>query len=101
MQNDPWAWTANASLQATGLIRGREADRAGAGYFYDGLSNGFKNLVSALPNEELQSLQGVELYYNAAITPWFNMTADFQVVDNENVNDEAGILFGLRGKIMY
>ena len=45
------------------------------------------------------SIQGVELYYNAAITPWFHLTADLQIIDNENVVDDTAILFGLRGKI--
>jgi len=48
---------------------------------------------------ELEELQGVELYYNAAITPHFHLTADLQIIDNENQAEETAIIFGLRGKI--
>lgn len=62
-------------------------------------SRDFKQLVSALPTVDLQDIQGVELYYNAAITSWFHLTADLQVVDNQNVGDDTAIIFGLRGEI--
>jgi porin len=44
-------------------------------------------------------VQGVELYYNAAITPWFHLTTDLQIVDNENVADDTAIVFGFRGRM--
>ena len=95
---NPYRWTGNASLQASGLICGRESDTMGVGYFYDGLSSGFKELVNAtLP--DIQDVQGVELYYNAAITPWCHLTADLQVVENQNVADDTALILGLRAKI--
>jgi porin len=51
----------------------------GVGWFYNGLSSDFKNLLS--PPFEIRDLTGVEAYYNAAITPWFHLTADVQVVE--------------------
>jgi hypothetical protein len=42
------------------------------------------------PLPDIQDVQGVELYYNAAITPRFHLTADLQIVDNENVADDSG-----------
>jgi porin len=87
------------SLQGSGLIRGRQADTMGVGYFYAGLSSDFKQLVGTLTPVDLQDVQGVELYYNAAITPWFNLTADLQVVENQNAADDTALIFGLRAKI--
>jgi porin len=55
--------------------------------------------VGTLPTVDLQDVQGVELYYNAAIAPWFHLTADLQIIDNENVADDTAIIFGLRGNI--
>ena len=70
----------------------------GVGYFYDGLSSEFRSLVNAaLP--DIQDVQGCELYYNAAITPWFHLTADLQIIDNQNVADDTAVIVGLRGKI--
>ena len=69
------------------------------GYFYDELSSDFKQLVSTLPTVDLENVQGVELYYNAAITPWFHLTGDLQIIDNENVGDDTAIILGLRAKM--
>ena len=96
---NPYRWSGNVALQGTGLIRGRESDTMGVGYFYDGLSNEFKTLVNAVPTINVQDVQGVELYYNAAITPWFHLTGDLQVIENQNANDDTALLLGLRAKI--
>jgi porin len=98
---NPYRWTGNVSLQGSGLIRGRESDTMGVGYFYDGLNSNFKQLVSAGPLPDIQDVQGGELYYNATLTPWFHLTADFQIIDNENVANDTAIIFGLRGKIVF
>jgi len=93
----PYAWSCNVSLQAEGLMACREQDTMGVGYFYSGLSGDLKNLLppALRPND----VQGVELYYNAEITPWFHLTADLQFVEPAvTANDTAGVL-GLRGKI--
>jgi len=96
---NPYHWTCNASLQGNGLVRGREADTMGVGAFYVELNSDFKWLVSAGPLPDIQNVTGVELYYNAAVTPWFHLTADLQVVDNQNVGDDTAFILGLRGKI--
>ena len=36
---------------------------------------------------------------NFAVTPSFHLTADLQVVDNENAGDDTAIILGLRAKI--
>ena len=56
----------------------------GVGYFYSGLSGDLKDFFASVPPilsaPDLRDLLGVELYYNAAITPWFHLTADLQFV---------------------
>ena len=42
-----YEWTMNASLQAQGLLFGRDQDTMGIGYFYSGLSGDFKALLGA------------------------------------------------------
>jgi porin len=96
---NPYHWSGNVQLQGSGLIRGRESDTMGVGYFYDGLSSDFKRLVSVPPTVDLEDVQGVELYYNAALTPWFHLTADLQIVDNQNVADDTAIILGLRANV--
>lgn len=69
-------WSAFAGISGTGMIKNRSRDHWGAGYYYDELS---EYLV-----EPLQSLmpigneQGVNIFYNFAITPWLFTGADFQ-----------------------
>ncbi len=97
-QTNPWAWVANASLQGTGLIRGRANDKMGIGWFYSGLSSDFQNLLS--PPLDVQDLTGVEAYYNAQITPWFHLTADLQVVEPAERNrSNTAVVVGLRAKL--
>lgn len=96
---NPYRWSGNIQLQGSGLIRGRESDTMGVGYFYNGLNSGFKTLVSAAPGLNIQDVQGFELYYNAAITPWFHLTGDLQVVENQNVADDTAVILGLRASI--
>jgi porin len=78
------------------LIRGLDSDAVGVGYFYAGLNREFKQLVNTLPTVPVQ---GVELYYNAAITPWIHLTGDVQVIDCQHVSDDTVFIRCLRAKI--
>ena len=72
----------------------------GVGYFYSGLSGDVKNFFASIRRApDLRDLQGVELYYNAAITPWFHLTADVQFVQPAVSDNDTAVVLGLRGKI--
>lgn len=94
-----YRWSGNVSLQGNGLIACRENDSMGLGYFYNELSSDFKRLVN--PIVGLRNVQGVELYYNAALTPWFHLTADLQVLEDANASDKASVLPGLRANLRF
>jgi porin len=66
-----------------GLIPTREHDRWGIGYYYMKIANDLRNTIPALPRERvgLDHEQGVELFYNIAITPWLHVTPDLQFID--------------------
>lgn len=69
----------------------------GVGCFYTGLSGDVKNLFPlALP---LRDAQGAELYYNAAITRWFHVTTDLQVIQPADARNDTAVVLGLRAKI--
>jgi porin len=93
----PYAWSGNVSLQAQGLIARREHDTMGVGYFFSGLSGDMKNLFP--PPLRPNDVQGVELYYNAAITPWIHLTADLQFVEPAVSANDTAVVLGLRCKI--
>jgi porin len=89
-------WNGFISLESYGTFQCREKDRAGVAYFYTGLSDDFRRLVS--PVVQLEAVQGVELYYNYEVTPWFHLTGDLQFVENGIETDDTAIILGLRGK---
>jgi porin len=89
-----------ASLEATGLLFDREKDRAGVGGFYSTLSSDFKKDMDRV-GVDLRDLWGVELYYNAEITPWFHLTPSMQVIQNSNDSDDPAVIVGLRGVISF
>ena len=64
-------------------------------------ARGTRRIVShpILSAPDLRDLQGVELYYNAAITPWFHLTADLQFVQPAVSANDTAVVLGLRGKI--
>jgi porin len=62
-------------------FRYRQGDTFGIGWYYTGLSQAFGPLPRALfgPRDGT----GVELFYNIQITPWMNLSPDFQIVKPE------------------
>ena len=73
---NPIRWFANLSLVGNGLIRSRENDTVGIGYYHLDISNLPIFTIHNVGDED-----GVELFYNAAVTPWFHVTPDVQILD--------------------
>lgn len=93
-ETSPYEFIMNVSLQAQGIVPGRAMDTMGIGYFYSGLSGDFKNLID--PLVPIGDLKGMEVYYNAAVTPWFRLTGDLQVVRPGVEANDTAIVIGLR-----
>jgi porin len=90
----PIDWGGFVALQGQGLNAARPADTMGVAWFHTSLTSDFKNLVSPVLN--LHDVSGVETYYNAAITPWFHLTGDLQVVEPADVTNDTALVLGLR-----
>ena len=74
------AWSALTGLGGTGLLLpGRDRDTWGIGYYYAGLSSDLKLALS--PLLELKDEQGIEIFYNFEVTPWFTLGLDLQVIE--------------------
>ena len=73
---NPIHWFANVSLVGNSPIRSRENDTIGIGYYHLGVSN-----LPILTIHGIGAENGVELFYNAAVTPWFHVTPDLQILD--------------------
>jgi porin len=71
----------------------------GVGYFYNSLSGPLEDLAAGVA--PLGDVHGGEVYYNAAITPWFHLTADLQVVQPAELANDTAVVVGLRGKMDF
>ena len=45
--------------------------------------------------------QGVELYYNIAVTPWLHVTPDLQIISPAGKSVDTTVVAGLRVKIDF
>jgi porin len=97
--NSPFHWTGFLSVEAFGPLTSRPNDRMGIGYFYNALNSDFQNAFTVV--SPIGDLQGGEVYYNAAVTPWFHLTADLQVVEPSIQAQDTALVLGLRAKIDF
>jgi porin len=101
---NPVRWNMTLGIGGNSLVRGRKHDTFGVGYFRIGLSSDFKNLLSgslAPPGLAQRDEQGVELFYNAALTPWCHLTVNLQIVEPSTKNLHTTVLPGMRLKINF
>lgn len=82
-----------------GLIPARKDDSFGVGYFYYNFSDDLQSALS--PLVKLKDEQGLEVFYNVAVTPWFHITADLQVIDPARSGSETAVVGGLRANIRF
>jgi porin len=103
----PIRFSANAGLSGASPITTRPQDTFGVGYAFTRYSSPIRDLAPVLL--PIGNDQAVELFYNAAVTPWFHVTPDLQVVfparedtlpPNRQPIDTALVL-GLRAKIDF
>jgi len=71
----------------------------GIGYFYNRLSGPLEDL--AAPIVALRDGHGGEVYYNAAIRPWFQLTTDLQAIQSDVEAHDTVLVLGLRGKLSF
>jgi porin len=90
-------WSALVGIGGTGLIPGRDHDNWGIGYYYDAPS---PDLKDSLPLLTIRDEQGMEIFYNFAVTPFFTVGVDLQVI-NPSLGSETAVLPGLRSVIRF
>ena len=93
---NPIHWFANVTLIGNGPIRRRENDTFGIGYYHLGVSK-----VPILTLHGFGAEDGVELFYNAAITPWFHITPDLQILDPAQQRTATALLVGIRARLSF
>ncbi len=78
---NPVKYTFMTGIGGKGVVPGRADDSFGLGLARTQFSNDFVPFLRQTLNLGLQHEDVLEMYYNAAITQWLNLTPDFQVID--------------------
>lgn len=102
-------WSVLGGVGGTSLFPDRPNDRFGVGAFYYGYSGLLKEKLDPLMT--LGDEYGIEAFYNVAVTKWFRVTADLQVIapaikaqvvaPRTVVNNSTVAIVGLRGQITF
>lgn len=94
---NPVAWTASGGVGQRGLLApGRDEDSAGVGIYY-----------SSIQAERLSEVgvpghtQGLEAYYDLAITPAAHLTFDVEVVKGARPDVDTSVILGLRLDMVF
>ncbi|MBI3864143.1 MAG: carbohydrate porin [Planctomycetia bacterium] len=93
---NPIRWFANLSLVGTSPIRDRGNDTIGIGYYHLGVSD-----LPILTLHGIGAEDGVELFYNVAVTPWFHVTPDVQILDPAQSHTATALLVGIRARLSF
>lgn len=93
---NPFGWSAFLGIGGSSLLPYRPRDTFGVAYFYYGFSDELQEGLAEL-NYELGDESGVEAFYNVAVTPWLDVTADGQVIWPAD-GDETAYFLGLRAQ---
>jgi porin len=87
----------SAGFQYQGFFDGRDNDVLGAAFAYGFFSN------TAAPSYPEDYENVLEVYYNAQVAPWFNLSPSIQYIANPGGVKTAkdAVLFGLRAQITF
>ena len=78
---NPISYSFLTGIGGKGVIPGRPDDSFGLGFARSQFSSAFVPFLRQALNLGLHHEDAVEMYYNAALTPWLSATADLQIVD--------------------
>jgi porin len=100
---NPLEWLVSIGVGGSSPISCRERDTWGVGYYHAAGSDELPEVLN------IGDGNGVELFYNIEVTPWFHLTADVQFIDSGFggipalglSEPETAVVLGLRGKIDF
>ena len=94
---NPTKWSVSGGIGGKGLIPGRKHDFFGVGYYYNEVQT--TRLSSAVGLDD--STQGLEAFYNIALTPAAHLTVDAQVIDSVQSSLDTAVVLGMRLKLDF
>lgn len=96
---NPIGWSFVGGITGEGMFANRPYDGFGIGIYYYNWSNALEETLD--PQLPLDNEKGLEIYYNFALTPWFILTADLQVIDPGKANFATETVAALRAKFSF
>jgi porin len=99
-ESNPIDYFLSFGVGGNSTLRGREADRFGVGWYYSATSDEIGPILEAGLGP-IGDGQGVELFYNYEVTPWFHLTPDLQVLIPARDDVDDALVLGLRGKMDF
>lgn len=88
-----------AGFAGHGIVPGRPLDVFGLGYFYYNFSDDLQDVAS--PLVKFNDEQGIEVFYNLAVTPWFRVSADLQWINPATGANDNALVGALRTQIIF
>ena len=85
------------------MIPGRSNDTWGVGYYYDAWSDALIDVLANLAaplGATLRDEQGVEVFYNFEVAPWFTLGADLQIVE-PGARKSTAVFTGFRSVLEF
>lgn len=96
---NPFQSFITGGLAVHNMVPNRPNDVFGVGYFYYNFSDELQDATAPLVNFDNE--QGMEIFYNFAVTPWFKVTADLQWTDPARGENKQIWLGGLRASVTF
>ena len=84
-------------MNGRGLLPGRPNDSFGIGYYILDVKSDVVADFIGLKSEE----QGIEIYYEAEISPWLHVTPDLQIIDPGLSASDTAVVLGLRVNVNF
>jgi len=97
---NPLHWFLSFGVGGNAMVSSRPNDTFGIGWYYTGTSDEIGPLLTALLGP-IGDGQGVELFYNFAVTDCFNVTPDLQVILPAREQFDTALLVGLRANLAF
>ena len=79
---NPIKYAYNVGIGGKGIVPGRPSDNFGIGWARTEFSGNFVPLLRQELRLGLGHEDAIELYYNAALTPWLSVALDLQIIDS-------------------
>lgn len=98
---NPVASLLSAGIGGSSPLRSRPLDTFGIGWYRHYTSDEIGPLLQLALGSRIGDSQGIQAFYNIAITPWFRLTPDIQVVDPALQRMDASLLVGVRGQVVF